>query len=158
MAALKVISIIIMAIGMVGMVYPVFPGTFVVFLGPLLYVIFDGFKTISVTVFIIMAVLTLLGMFIDNIAGLLGTKKFGASKKGVLGALIGGTAGLLLFNLPGFLIGQFLGVVVVEVLYGMRFKKSLIAGVGVFIGYILGYLGKLILGGAILVLFIIRIW
>lgn len=153
MSSIALVSIIIMIIGIVGMIYPLFPGTLVVFLGPLIYVVSEGFSRVSVFSFILMIILTVLGMFIDNIGSFLGVKKFGASKKGLMGALIGGLIGLFLLNIPGFLIGQFLGVIVTELHYGKQLKESFKAGFGVFIGYIAGYLMKIVLGGTILIIF-----
>jgi uncharacterized protein YqgC (DUF456 family) len=152
-----VVSTIIMVIGIVGMIYPVFPGTLLVFAGPLIYVIFNGFDKISIVVFVIIIVITAAGLFVDNIASLVGIRKFGASKQALIWALVGGVIGFFILNIPGFLIGQFIGVVTAEVSYGREFKASLKAGIGVFIGYITGYILKIILGGTILVMFIFKV-
>jgi hypothetical protein len=55
---------------------------------------------------------------------------------------VGGLIGLF-FNLPGILLGPFLGATAFELVGGRNFKESSRAGLGATIGLLAGVLGKL---------------
>ena len=77
----------------------------------------------------------------DFLAGMLGAKKFGATWRGMTGAVIGGIVGLF-FGLPGIILGPFLGAMLFEMLGDKEFKKAVHAGVGATVGLLLGIVGK----------------
>ena len=65
------------------------------------------------TIVVIMTVLAGLTYAVDFWATMFGAKKFGASKRAIIGALIGLVAGLFL-GLPGVIFGPFIGAVIGE--------------------------------------------
>jgi len=85
-------------------------------------------------------------------------KRAGASRRGMIGALIGGIAGALLLTVPlpiigtivGVCVGTFLGALVGELTIGKELGGSVRVGVGAVIGRILGTLTKLFFGCMIL--------
>lgn len=93
------------------------------------------------------------GEVFELIAGAFGAKKGGASKKGMLGALIGGILGAVL-GIPiippiGSLLGAFLGCGVGAIIgelnnsNDVKFKDTLKPAAGAVIGRVLGTLAKL---------------
>ena len=80
----------------------------------------------------ILAVATLV---IDYLATALGVKKRGGSFFGTIGSVIGLVGGLALFQIPGMLIGCFLGALLGELLHGHEFEKASHIAVGALLGY-----------------------
>jgi uncharacterized protein YqgC (DUF456 family) len=89
----------------------------------------------------LLVLLTGLSLLLDFLAGMLGAKKFGATWRGMVGAVIGGVIGLF-FALPGIIMGPFLGAMILEMTGGKEFKIAAKAGAGAVIGLLLGVIGK----------------
>jgi uncharacterized protein YqgC (DUF456 family) len=92
----------------------------------------------------------------DYLTSIYGAKRFGATKKGMVGAIVGGIIGLF-FNLPGILLGPFVGASIFELAGGREFKPSMRAGVGATLGLFAGVIGKLLCCGAMIVLFVVNV-
>lgn len=120
--------------GIVGSIIPALPGPILSF-GALLILYFtkgaEIFPTLSLILFGI-AMVVLVGM--DYLAPIVGARMFGATKRGIIGALIGGFVGILLFPPLGIFIGPFIGAVIAEILGGKKIEGALKAGVGTFLG------------------------
>lgn len=54
---------------------------------------------------------------------------------GAIGSVVGLIAGLALFQLPGMLIGCFLGALAGELLHGQEVRKAAYIAVGALFGY-----------------------
>jgi len=78
----------------------------------------------------------------DYLVSVYGAKRFGASWRGAVGAIIGGLIGLF-FNLPGILLGPFVGAALFELAGGRAWKEASRAGLGATLGLLAGTLGKL---------------
>ncbi|MFA6884657.1 MAG: DUF456 domain-containing protein, partial [Paludibacteraceae bacterium] len=74
------------------------------------------------------------------------TKKFGGSRKGVIGSIIGLFVGLFAPIPYGVIIGPFLGAVIGELIEGRNTAEALKSGLGSFVGFILSTGVKLALG------------
>ena len=86
---------------------------------------------------------------VDYLAGALGAKKLGATKWGVLGAVVGMVPGIF-FGLSGMILGPAIGAVAVEYWKNPDFKAASKAGAGVMIGFAIGVVAKCALALAIL--------
>jgi uncharacterized protein YqgC (DUF456 family) len=84
--------------------------------------------------------------FLDNVAVAIGAGKFGASKWGIVGAIIGGLVGFAIGNLFGLIFGPFIGAVLMEVIVANKDVDSAIrAGFGTFIGYLFSIFLKFVI-------------
>ena len=147
--ALKIVGVLALLVGFVGLFLPAIPGSILLFGGVLAIAAADGFDKISVGTVIACGVLSAAAFAVDYLAGLLGARKFGASKWGVVGALVGLVAGLPM-GLLGIVIGPAAGAVIAEYLVDRDFKRATKAGGGAFVGFLVGMLAKVALAFTIL--------
>jgi uncharacterized protein YqgC (DUF456 family) len=101
-----------------------------------------------------MAAVTIIVTALDYIVPAAGAKKYGASKFGFWGAIIGMIIGIIYIPPLGMIIGAFIGAFVGELLIGKQSSAALKAGWGVFIGVMVGILLKLIASGVMTFYFI----
>jgi uncharacterized protein len=151
--AILIIVIIIMIIGALGTILPAIPGTPLIFGTALVYGIYEGFHQTSLTMMVILGLITILSILIDYFAGVVGAKKYGASKYGTWGAIIGGVIGIF-FGIIGLFIGPFLGAVIGELVAGKQINDSLKIGFGSFMGLIGGSLLKFTLAVIMIIYFL----
>lgn len=135
------LALLIMLAGLVGNVIPALPGTPLVLVGAVAHRLYFGATSASNTVMVVLVVLALAALLLDLLATMLGAKKFGATWRGALGAVIGGVVGLF-FSLPGIILGPFIGATLFELLGRKEFKQAARAGVGAVVGLFLGVVGK----------------
>lgn len=129
----------------VGLTFLTLPGIILIFLSVLLYAWYTGFTEPSTTALVIAGIVTLASFWVDNLAMLLGAKKFGSSKWGILGAILGGLLGLIVGGFAGIIVGPLLGAIVAELIVNKELKSALKSGFGTFIGYLFGMFLKLII-------------
>lgn len=146
------LTLIIMLAGLIGSILPMLPGTPLILIAAVGHRLYFGEASVSNTVLIILIGLTLVSLIFDFLASLLGAKRFGATWRGMTGAVIGGIIGLF-FSLPGIILGPFLGAMLFEMLGDKEFKKAVHAGVGATLGLLLGIVGKFSIGVIMIILF-----
>ena len=147
MLILIIIGFIFVIIGLIGCVIPGVPGPPFNFLALVLLSIAKHGEPFSLNFLILMAALTIVVTALDYVVPTAGAKKFGASKLGFWGAILGMLIGIIFFPPLGMIIGAFIGAVVGEMLIGKPSYDALKAGWGVFMGVMLGILLKLIASG-----------
>jgi uncharacterized protein YqgC (DUF456 family) len=153
---LAVLGALLVLIGFLGSVLPILPGPPISWAGLLLlkwtsYADDRGAayeNTLWILLFFVILVTIL-----DYVVPIMGTKKFGGSKRGVWGATIGVVVGLF-FGPLGIIIGPFLGAYIGEISTGKREKDALRAAWGSFVGFMLGVGLKLMVCGTILFFYI----
>ena len=139
-------GIIFIISGVLGGVLPILPGPPLSYIGLLLLHFTERYQ-FSSKFLIIWGIITVVVYTLDYIIPALGTKKFGGSKRGVWGSMIGLIIGLIFFGPFGIIIGPFVGAVVGELTAGKDSSAALKSGFGSFIGFLLGTLLKLITSG-----------
>jgi len=145
-AALVVITLGVMLLGLVGLLVPAVPGLLIVWLAALGYGLAAGFGTWGYWLFALITLLGIAGAVVDNLFTAAGAKMGGASWWSVLAA--GGTAlvGFFLFPPFGGIAGGLLGVMLVE-FYRLRdWRKAWAAAKGMALGCGGGVLARLIIG------------
>jgi len=142
--AFQVVAVILVIVGLAGTVLPVLPGVAFIFLGLLLAAWADGFQRVGAVTLAILGLLTLLAVVADVLASALGAKKLGASPRAVAGATLGAIVGIF-FGLPGLVLGPFLGAVAGELSANRPLLHAGKAGLGTWLGLLLGSVAKLTL-------------
>jgi uncharacterized protein len=149
------IAIVLMAVGLIGTVLPVIPGTTIILAAALLHQIMLGSeKSLGWWNIAALVLLTLLSYVLEFAAGYFGAKRFGATKWGAFGAVIGAIAGLF-FPFPGLFIGPVVGALAGELVAGKRLVSAGRAGWGTLLGNLAGMLGKLTIGLAMVSWFLV---
>lgn len=154
MIVLILIGFILIIVGIVGSVAPGLAGPPFSFLALILLSIAKHWEPFSAQFLVVMAVLTGLALVLDYILPALGARKYGASKYGFWGAAVGMMIGIFYIPPWGMIAGAFLGAVAGELIVQEKTKKALRAGWGVFVGFMLGTLFKLVLSGVMAFYFI----
>lgn len=132
--ALSVCSLIFM-IGLVTSFLPVVPGSFIVWAGVIVHKLWLGEHSVSWKIVLITGALTLIGQLGDLLFGIWGAKKFGATWKGALGALLGALIALFIPpQLFWLIVGPVIGAIAGEIYAGRTWKDGSKAGLGTIIG------------------------
>ena len=140
------LGIILTITGILGCVLPFMPGPPLNYAAILLLHFTSGFQ-FSNRFLIVWAIVTVAVVVLDYIIPVWGTKKFGGSKLGVWGSVIGLIAGMFFFPPLGIIIGPFIGAFAGELIAGKNSKDALKSGFGSFVGFITGTVLKLIVSG-----------
>ena len=143
---LIIIGIILLIIGFAGCIIPGIPGPPIAYIG-LLIQVFKTENPFTTKFLIIWALIMVAVSALDYIVPVIGTKKFGGSKRGVWGSVIGLFAGIFFFPPIGLIIGPFLGAFIAELTGGKETESALKAGFGSFIGFLTGVALKLVVTG-----------
>ena len=93
-----------MAVGLLGMVIPIYPGVVIIWAAVLIHGLATGFATLEIWVLVIITILMVGGTLVDNF--LMGGKarQAGASWTSIAGALLGGLIGTFAFPPLGGII------------------------------------------------------
>ena len=146
------VSVLLLAVGFVGVWLPVVPGLPLMALGAFVHkLLVPG--VLSWWTVAIFAAVAGLGFVVDFAATALSSQRAGATKAGIGGAVVGGLVGLF-FGLPGLLLGPVVGAALGELVLSRRSPADAVkSGVGAGLGVLAGSLGKGLLGFCLLVLF-----
>ena len=134
---LSILAILFGIVGCVGCIAPILPGVALAYIGYLcLY--FCSYTDISVAWLVVFGVLTLIVSVLDYVLPAYMTKRFGGSKAGERGAMVGVRAGFI-FGPVGIIVGPFAGAVLGELIYnGSDRKRALHSGLGSFLSFFVG--------------------
>lgn len=140
-----IIALIAGAIGLLGVILPVLPGTLLSFGGMLCAYFVQG-STITMTQLVVCGVLSIIVIILDYLLPGYFTKLYGGTKAGITGATIGTFVGLL-FGIPGIILGPFAGAVIGEMVGSKAtFDNAINIGLGSMLSFLVGSGIKLIVG------------
>ncbi len=112
---------------------------------------FSRFAQFETWVMITLASLTILVQVLDYIVPVWGTKKFGGSRFGAWGSIVGLIAGMFFlpaigpFGIITILAGPFFGAWLGEIIAGQKNNAALKAAFGSFVGFIAGTFMKVVM-------------
>lgn len=141
-----ILGLLLILAGTAGTILPVIPGLPLAWLGFLVFGLFDKWQSYGWGTMIATLLIVAGAMAVDSLAGVMGAKKFGAGKPGMIGSVAGAIVGVIFFSLPGLIIGTFLGAVLAEMAFGRELKAALSAGTGAFVGFLAGSFFKFMIG------------
>ncbi len=151
---LWVLAFVLILVGLIGTLLPVMPGALLVFLGMFAGAWADDFSRVGWAVLGVLAILTVLFYVLDFLAGAYGARRLGASRWGVVGAILGALVGMF-FGFIGVVVGPFVGAVVGELLARRGLLEASRAGAGAWIGLVLSVAARLALIFAMLGIFVV---
>ena len=151
------ITIVLFAVGLLGTVLPIFPGTAVILAAAIIHRVMLGTeKSIGWRALTILVLLTLVSYLLDFLSGYVGAKHFGATKWGACGALLGALIGLF-FGIVGLLAGPVVGAVAGEFIAGKKMIAAGRAGWGTLLGNLAGIIGKLMIALTMIAIFLMNV-
>jgi len=150
-------AIVLMALGLIGTVIPILPGTTIILAAAVVHrLVLGADRSLGWSALIAMLALTLLTYAIDAAAGYVGAKRFGATKWGLIGGAAGALIGLF-FGLFGLFVGPVIGAIAGELIGGKQITKAGRAGWGTFLGGLAGVIAKLFIGLIMIVIFLMNV-
>lgn len=155
-------SVIAVLLGVIGL-----PGNFIPVIAALIAVLAGNGESFTWGWFIGFLLIAVSGEVVDQLTGMLGAKRYGATRPGMIGAVIGGIAGAVLGtmvlpvigSLAGVFIGCFALTFVFEYVFSRRSAgESQKAGIGAVLGKAAATAYKFIAGFILLILMAWRFW
>lgn len=137
---------ILLIIGIIGCIVPVIPGPPLSFFGLLILQLLDP-SPFTIGFMLLMAFITIIVTIIDYMLPVWGARKFGSSRWGIFGSILGLIIGLFIFPPIGIFIFPFVGAFLMEFISGKETFKAFRASIGVFLGFIIGSVAKVIVSG-----------
>ena len=135
--------VVLWMLGVALTLVPLVPATLVILLGAFLHELLLGFRELSLESWLLLGALALLATLLDNLAALVGARRYGASRAGLWGAFLGGILGLSL-GAAGVLVLPFLLAWLFEYLSGRRAEEALRAAWGTLVGLLGGVVAKVL--------------
>lgn len=141
----SVVSVVCMLAGLIGCILPVIPGPILGYAG-MLAAYACGYSSLSVTALCVWGAATLLVTVVDYILPARMAKFFGGSRSGIIGATAGMIIGVIFFNIPGVILGPFVGAVTGELINdSSNIGRALQVGFGSFLSFVMSTGMKLVL-------------
>jgi uncharacterized protein YqgC (DUF456 family) len=132
---LTLVAFFLMLLGIAGSFLPVIPGPLTSWAGLLVLHLTEGVE-MSPTFLIVTLLISVFVYILDYIIPVIGTKRFGGSRLGMIGTTLGLIVGLLSPIPFGIVIGPFIGALVGEMIHRNDFDKAMKAAFGSFLGFI----------------------
>ncbi|MGA8853577.1 MAG: DUF456 domain-containing protein [Christiangramia sp.] len=154
---LLIVAGFFMVLGVLGSFLPVLPGVPLSWIGLLIFYLIPGvgmnylFLSITLVVAILFYVLNL-------VIPAMGTKKFGGSRKGMIGATLGLIVGIFAPFPFAILICPFIGAFIGEILNKSNSRTAGKAAFGSFLGLLASSFMEFIVTFAFLILFLYQFW
>ena len=150
-------AIVLFAVGLIGTVVPILPGTTIILAGAVIHRMMLGpEKSIGWPTIGVLVLLTLATYALDFLASYFGAKYFGATKWGTFGAIVGAVIGLF-FGIIGLFVGPVIGAITGEFIAGKRMIAAGKAGWGSLLGNLAGMIGKLVIALAMITIFLMTV-
>ena len=151
------LTVALFAVGLIGTVLPVLPGTTIIFAAAIIHRVMLGpEKSIGWRTIAILVLLTLATYALDFLSGYFGAKYFGATRWGMFGAILGALVGIF-FGIAGLFIGPVIGAILGEFVAGKRMIDAGRAGWGSLLGNLGGMIGKLVIALAMITIFLMTV-
>jgi len=151
-----IIAGILILVGLAGTVLPILPGVPVMYAGMFLAAWNGHFARVGAATLILLAVLAAISISLDFIAGALGAKHVGASRRAQWGAFLGAIVGIF-FGIPGLVLGPFIGALIGQFMSGGDVSHSTRVGIATWIGLLFGTIAKLAISFTMLGIFVLML-
>jgi len=146
------VTYVILLLGLLSTLLPVLPGCFIIWGGVVLYRLWVPDGGVGWPFVFISAGLAILAQVLDFLAGYFGARRFGATWKGGVGALIGAIVGPMAGSaipgpgtIIGLIIGPIVGAFLGEIASGRTWEEGGRAGFGTVVGGIVAFVLKFVI-------------
>ncbi|MDQ5949840.1 MAG: uncharacterized protein QG669_88 [Patescibacteria group bacterium] len=136
--ALLFVTFLLLVGSMFMTLIPALPAIPFMFLTVFGYAVVTKFTTLTVENLLVFAVIMIVSIFVDFLAGIIGAKYGGAGKKSLIYGFVGMLLGTLIMPPFGSLLGLFAGVVLSEILTYKDHHKAIRAATGAVLGVVVG--------------------
>lgn len=151
------ITIVLFAVGLIGTVLPVFPGTAIILAAAIIHRIMLGpEKSIGWRTIVVLVLLTFATYALDFLSGYFGARYFGATKWGMFGAILGALIGIF-FGIIGLFVAPMIGAILGEFVAGKRMIDAGRAGWGSLLGNLGGMISKLVIALVMITIFFMTV-
>ena len=154
---LLIVAGLFMILGILGSFLPVLPGVPLSWVGLLIFYLIPGIGMNYLFLGITLAV-AILFYILNLVIPAMGTKKFGGSRKGMIGATIGLIVGIFAPFPFAILICPFIGAFIGEIMNKSNSKTAGKAAFGSFVGLLASSFMEFIVTFAFLILFLYQFW
>ena len=152
------VTLSLLAVGLAGCFLPVVPGQLIILLAVVFYRFALGEASgVEWWTFAVLIALLAASQIYDFVSGAVGSRWFGGTKWGAIGAIVGAIAGL--FFLPiGLILGPLIGAYAFEILFAKQeMKPAAVSGFGSAVGTLSSLIVKVIVGIAMIVWFFVDV-
>ncbi len=139
-----IVGAVLSLLGIIGCVFPALPGPPLNYIA-LLVIHFAGIYEFSTRFLVIYLIINIVIQVLDYVLPVYGAKKYGASRKGIWGSVIGIILGFFFFPPFGVILGALIGAVAGELIAGKSESAALRAGMATFIASLIMLVAKLVL-------------
>ncbi len=157
-----ILGFLLIIIGFIGIIAPILPATAASF-AAILLIHFSKVYEFHLLTLMILSALTILTFLVDYIMPVIGTKKFGGTKYGVIGSSIGIfismfiVAPMGIFAIVGILFLAFIGAYLGELIGGRPNGEAIYAATGAMLGFLFSTFAKFIVCAIITVVFLLAL-
>jgi uncharacterized protein YqgC (DUF456 family) len=140
-AILEIAFLVIIIASMISNFFGI-PGNLLILFNSVVYAVITNFESISFAFIITLFFVVLLVEVIEYVLIIVSARRYGASKWGITGSIVGGIGGAIsgafvtpvLGAIVGSIIGVFLGATLLEFLKSFSLREAFFSGIGAFIG------------------------
>lgn len=156
---LTIVGFLFMLLGIIGSFLPILPGPITSWIG-LLILHFTNAVPKNWTFLIITLIVAIIIWLIDYIIPAIGTKKFGGSRAGMFGTIVGLLVAIFfpILGFFGIIIWPFIGALIGELINKSDSNTAMKAAFGSLIGFLTGTFLKFVVAVIYLGLFIMEVW
>jgi uncharacterized protein YqgC (DUF456 family) len=139
---LIILAILLSLIGIFGSVVPGLPGHPLNYIA--LWCLQWAFHPFASTTLIVFGILTVVVLFLDYFVPIWTAKKYGATRQGIIGSLIGMMIGFF-FTPVGMILGTIAGAIIGDMIAGKTHTEATRSGIATFVGTLVSIGMKLLL-------------
>ncbi|MEM5775128.1 MAG: DUF456 domain-containing protein, partial [Anaerolineaceae bacterium] len=153
---MQIITLVVMAVGMLSLLTFIVPGLTIVWVGALVYGLVTGFDWVSGILFAIMTILMVLGGISDNIMMGASAREKGASWLAIGVATLAAIIGTVVFPPFGGVIAALVSIYLVEVIRLKEWRKAVESMRGMATGCGWGFVSRFVFG--LMMIFLWLLW
>ncbi|HDD54621.1 MAG TPA: DUF456 domain-containing protein [Chloroflexi bacterium] len=144
--SLNILIYLIMAVGLLGMIVPIYPGVVIIWAAVLIHGLATGFAVLEIWVLVVITILMIAGTLVDNF--LMGGKarQAGASWLSIWGALLAGLVGTFAFPPLGGIVAAPTSLFLLEYARLRNSQEAWAVTKGLLTGWGLSFIARFFIG------------